>query len=312
MRPPTGGLAETARRVLDGAMRMKTVRMAWASAAMLIAISAHPPPADERKPAVRHWDVPAISSPMWESHPAIDPVTHDLWFVRSDAKFSGWRLLVSHCVRGHWGTPEPMPFAEAGLEADPYFTPDGRSLYFIASHGSGSLRSAALDIWRADRDRAGHWSQPERLPAPVNSDAAEWFPRPAADGWLYFGSHRDGGFGQDDIWRARRAPTGGWQVENAGPEINGPGDEYEFEPSPDGRWALLSADSGIYRLERTAHGWGRKQPLGPDINATKTEIGPMILPGGRGFLFSRDAGDGRSGELYLAGDTNTVAPSCRR
>jgi hypothetical protein len=296
---------------LGDTMRMKTLMTAVACVTALLTLSAQTAPAGERGVGVRRWDVPAISSPMWESHPAIDPVTRDLWFVRSDAKFSGWRILVSRCVHGGWAAPEPMPFAEAGLEADPHFTPDGRSLYFIASHGSGSLRSEALDIWRVDRDRTGHWLRPERLPAPVNSDAAEWFPRPARDGWLYFGSHREGGFGQDDIWRARRTPGGKWQVENAGREINGAGDEYEFQPSPDGRWALLSADSGLYRLERTAHGWGHKRALGPEINGTRTEIGPMILADGRSFLFSRDAGDGRSGELYLSGDAK-AAPSCRR
>ena len=34
--------------------------------------------------AIKHWDAPAISSPNWESHPAFDPRSGDLWFVRSD------------------------------------------------------------------------------------------------------------------------------------------------------------------------------------------------------------------------------------
>jgi hypothetical protein len=251
-------------------------------------------------PDVTRLDLPGISSPLWESHPALDPRTGDIWFVRSAPDFSGWRLFVSRCDGGHRTGAVPAPIAAPGLEADPWFSPDGRILYYISSRATGGMASDALDIWLARRDRHGAWRPPERLPAPVNSDRAEWFPRLARDGWLYFGSRREGGLGQDDIWRARLA-RGRWQVENAGPEVNTPGAEYELEPSSDGRWALLATDNGIYRLERGSHGgWTHKIRLGPEINATGTEIGPMIVPGDFSFLFSRSEGNGRSGELFEA------------
>lgn len=66
------------------------------------------------KISVERWDLPGISSPLWESHPAIDPSTGDLWFVRSDRTFSGWRILTSRCRDGHWSVPEDMPFAAPG------------------------------------------------------------------------------------------------------------------------------------------------------------------------------------------------------
>ena len=52
------------------------------------------------------------------------------------------------------------------------------------------------------------------LPEPVNSAGSEWFPRPGADGWLYFGSDRPGGLGATDIWRARSDAAGGgpWRI----------------------------------------------------------------------------------------------------
>src|SRR3546814_5669744 len=100
---------------------------------------------------------------------------------------------------------DPLPIS------DPRFSTDGASLHFISSRATGSRDSAGLDIWRASRDAQGRWQAPTRLPEPVNSAQAEWFPRPAADGWLYFGSRRPGGLGKDDIWRARRTTTGAWQ-----------------------------------------------------------------------------------------------------
>lgn len=250
--------------------------------------------------SVRHWDERAISSDQWESHPAIDPLTGDVWFVRSDPKFLGWHLMIARCTRSGYATAEPAPIAAPGLEADPFFADHGRTLYFISTRATGSRRSADLDIWRVSRVH-GIWGKPEQLPDPVNSGSAEWFPRPARDGWLYFGSLRPGGLGKDDIWRARRGPKG-WIVENAGPAFNTAGEEYEFQPSPDGTWGILSADSGLYRMTHGAHGWTGRTPYPATINATQSEIGPAISPDGHGFLFSRDVKDGRSGELFVASD----------
>lgn len=254
--------------------------------------------AAQAAPSVEHWNLPGISSPMWESHPAIDPLTGDIWFVRSDKNFSGWRILVSHCDKGRWSDPKPWKFARAGLEADPYFTPDGRTLYFISTRATGAGTSAALDVWMAHRDVRNNWNVPERLPAPVNSPEAEWFPRPASDGWLYFGSRRDGGMGKDDIWRARQTSQGQWVVENAGPGLNSADAEYEFQPAPDGKWGVLATDKGLYRIEKGKTGWERREKFGPQINVDATGIGPMIAPFGRSFVFSRDAGGDRSGELF--------------
>ena len=251
--------------------------------------------------SVHHWDAPALSSDQWESHAAIDPRTGDIWFVRSSPKFSGWHLMIARCTPHGLAAPEPAPIAGPGLEADPYFADGGKTLWFISSRATGGMKSADIDIWRVSRGHYGHWGRPERLPAPVNSDGPEWFPRPAPDGWLYFGSRRPGGMGQDDIWRARQTRKG-WIVENAGPAINSAGDEPEFQPAPDGKWGILSTDKGLVRLTHGSKGWAGRMPYGPEVNVNGTEIGPMISPDGHGFLYSRDASDGRSGEFFVVTD----------
>jgi hypothetical protein len=236
---------------------------------------------------------------LFESHAAWDPVTGDLLFVRSSKDFTGWHLLSSHCGESGWTDPRPPAFAAAGLEADPFFTPDGRWLYFISTRATGSLHSRDLDIWRIQRDAAGRWGAPERLPEPVNSPGAEWFPRPGVDGWLYFGSDRPGGQGKTDIWRARSDGSGQWRVENLGPAINGPGNEYEPLLSPDGKRLLIEADDGYFESERLADGWSPRRRLGPQINANGSEIGALFSPTGHSLLFARDVKGDDSGEFFI-------------
>ncbi|WP_074546585.1 PD40 domain-containing protein [Dyella sp. AtDHG13] len=267
---------------------------AWFAACVPLGAAADAPVA-----SVQPWTPMGVSSELFESHPAFDPKTGELYFVRSSKSFSGWRILHSHCEGARWSEPTDAPFAGPGTEADPWFTPDGRSVYFISTRATGSLKSKDLDIWRADRAADGHWNAPVRLPAPVNSDQAEWFPRLGTDGWLYFGSNRPGGFGKNDIWRARETTPGQWVVENAGPAINTAGDEYEPLPSPDGKRLIVEADGGLYQSLRGPKGWLPRTKLGPAINVNGSEIGALFSPSGKTLLFARDTGEPKSGEFFV-------------
>lgn len=254
------------------------------------------------------WSTPPVSTDQFESHPAFDPLTGDLWFVRSSPQFRGWRLKVSHCTAHGWSSAVDPTIAGDGVEADPWFSRDGRTLWFISTRSSDGLKGRGLDIWLSKRDRAGRWMPPERLPEPVNSTGNEWFPRMDRDGWLYFGSDRPGGYGKTDIWRARKSGKG-WAVENAGSNINSADDEYEALPNPNGKWLLLSAD-GYYRSDRTRAGWSKRVRLGPEINANGTEIGAAFSPNGRSWLFARSIEGGRSGELLLVGGGQGWPKAC--
>lgn len=266
-------------------------------------------PAAITAPAPTPWQPAAVSSPAFESHPAFDPWTGDLYFVRSSPAFEGWHILVSRCAGGALGAPAPPAFAGPGLEADPFFTDDGRSLYFISTRANAGAAPADLDIWRIDRDERGTWGRPVRLPAPVNSARAEWFPRPSPDGWLYFGSERPGGSGKSDIWRARAA-AGAWTVENLGAPINTPAAEYEALPAPDGR-LLVMAEAGYFETRWTGRAWSARSPLPPDVS-TGREIGALFSPSGRSLLFARDTRGPLSGELFLwrTGGDEAWPPAC--
>jgi len=261
---------------------------------------------------VKHWKPKGVSSPQFESHAAFDPLTGDFYFVRSSPKFEGWRILVSRCGSKGWSEPAPPAFAGDGVEADPYFTTDGRRLYFISTRSTDGVQRKDLDIWRVDRDGKGARGAPVRLPEPINSTGQEWFPRPAPDGWLYFGSDRPGGLGRTDIWRARAGEAGRWIVENLGPAVNTAGDEYEPLPSPDGTRMIVMAADGLYETKRTATGWSPRAKLPPEVNVNGTEIGAVFSPSGKSLLFARDSKGPDSGEFFLlrVGGVEAWPPEC--
>lgn len=261
---------------------------------------------------VRPWKPAGISSPLFESHAAFDPWAGDLYFVRSSPAFEGWRILVSSCTAKGWSEPKPPPFAGDGVEADPYFTADGRSLYFISTRSHDGRKREDLDIWRVDRGSDGIWGSPVLLPAPVNSPGAEWFPRPGSDGWLYFGSNRPGGLGGNDIWRGRPDAADRWTVENLGPAVNTAGNEYEPLPSADGSRLIVMAEGGLYESRKTQTSWSPRVKLGADVNANGTEIGALFSPSGRSLLFARDTKGQDSGEFFVSheGGSEAWPPDC--
>jgi hypothetical protein len=265
-------------------------------------------------PGVQLWSAAPVSTTQYESHPAIDPRTRDLYFVRSTPEFSGWRIFLAACGRRGYEAPRAPSFAGAdGLEADPFFTPDGQTLYFISSRSEHGVAQRDLDIWRVTRGDDNVWGEPQHLPAPVNSEGQEWFPRLARDGWLYFGSDRPGGQGRTDLYRAEPDGVGGWRVQNLGPNINTAGDEYEAEFNADGDEMVLMADGDLYESRLRGGEWTAREKLGSDVNTTAMEVGPLLSPTGDSLMFARDSGDpALSGEIYRRAQESTWPPRCRR
>jgi Tol biopolymer transport system component len=284
---------------------------------LLLALASLPASAAGQTP--QRWTPPALASDQYESSPAFTADGREIFFMRSDTRFQGYRILWSRCEGGQWTAPREAPFAAPPpiLEADPFVTPDGKRLYYVSSrhayqNGKGN---EDLDIWAVDRQDDGRWSPPQRLPEPVNSTESELLPRQTADGRLVFGSSRAGGLGKTDIYMATRRSDGSWLVENLGAPVNTAGDEYEAEISRDGKMLIVVADRGdrshLYRFALESGRWVEKGriPAAPDV----FQVGPLLSPHGDLLLFAQADGD-RSGEIFqipLAPDpVEGWPPSC--
>jgi len=256
--------------------------------------------AAQTPPAPVRWTPSALSSRDYESSPSFSPDGREIVFMRSDRRFARWRLLHSRCERGRWSPPQAPAFAsaEAGVDADPAFSPDGRRLYFVSSRHDP--RREDLDIYVVERRGERGWSAPQRLPAPVNSAASELLPRASGDGRLYFGSSRAGGHGQGDLYVARADADGRWTVDNLGPPLSSAANEYEADVARDGRTAIAVIDRGgrshLYRFERERGRWRERGrlPAREDV----FQVGPLLSPAGDRLLFAQADGE-RSGELFL-------------
>ena len=153
--------------------------------------------------------------------------------------------------RGPEGWSEPRPLAgtvnrpgdeiddfTVGTELGPTVTPEGALLYWTrTSPDWGS------DIYVAEPDENGAYTDPR--PLRLNSPGEERNPAVSPDGEiLVFQGYRGGGFGDDDLYVARRTDFGWSDPGLLPPPINSPDAEGNPAFSPDGRLFFFSSDRG--------------------------------------------------------------------
>jgi hypothetical protein len=182
----------------------------------------------------------------------------DIWVARRDTLDSPWQEPVNlgPNVNGPRG------------ELEPSISGDGLELY-LGCWDDYILRVCT----RPSKDAP--WSSPAKIGPPVcstepameigSNDA--WIPDISADGLsLYFCSTRAGGFGNSDIWVARRATKNDPWAEpvNLGPNVNTATDDLSPCISTDGLTLILRSSSRLCASTRKSveDGWGPAVDLG--------------------------------------------------
>lgn len=135
----------------------------------------------------------------------------------------GASLFATRISRGNWSEPILIQLAADSLvAAHPAFSADGTTLYFVSNRPGGF---GGTDIWMATRD-GNDFSPPVNLGPEINSSGNEVFPTTDRNGNLYFSSDFWPGMGGLDIFKASKAETGKWIIENMQVPVNSSGDDF--------------------------------------------------------------------------------------
>jgi hypothetical protein len=242
-----------------------------------------------------------VSRPdRFEARIAFSPDLRECYLTETDATFSRPKLLVARRNNDEWTEFAAVPFgSKFRFCHEPFLSADNRRLYFTAEGDkAGNLR----DLWMIERTTAG-WGAPSRLPAPINSDAAEFYFGQSSDGTVVFASNRPGGRGDFDLYYAQKSADGTFRVVNFGGPINTPGPEYDPCISSDGRMLVFAAArSGLPNLDLYVsfrgddRSWTTPVPLQGNVNTPANEYAPALSPDGRYLFFVRH--DGKQSDIF--------------
>jgi Tol biopolymer transport system component len=197
------------------------------------------------------------------------------------------------------GTKWTYPEKSSVMEGEPFFSPNGKKLYFISRKSLENEDNGGKErIWCMDKTSTG-WSKAKPLDETVNAMRIHW--QFTVDKWdnLFFS-------GSNKIFRA----------ENKEGKYGKPVDISElynnktlkgFCPfiSPDGSYIIFSStkkEGGrnidlFVSFKRNDGTWTNRINLGEDINATGHDIGPVVTLDGK-YLFFTSVGKNRPWGIY--------------
>jgi len=185
------------------------------------------------------WSTPLplaepVNTAAEEGTPAFSDDYNTLYFTRcniSKRKALGCEIFQAIRENDKWTEVESLALdQDSVVVAHPGISGDELTLYFVSDMDGSTPRpdgKNSKDIWVITREKPGaRWSKPVNAGTAVNTPGDELFPFLHADGTLYFSSNGHIGMGGLDIFRARKADNGQWQVENMKSPINSAGDDF--------------------------------------------------------------------------------------
>ena len=132
---------------------------------------------------------------------------------------------------GNWKLSVLFPYNEIFHYpvGDPYVTPDGNTIYFVADYGDKG--NGGTDIYYSKKDENGQWQAPVNMGPEINTPNER---TPAFDkkGNLYFATDGRPGMGGLDIYKA--VPVNGtWAITNMQSPVNSSQDDFAPSFAPD-------------------------------------------------------------------------------
>lgn len=232
-------------------------------------------------------------------------------FQQADVKFKEKFIVSQKQFDGSFdeGEPMPAPFNVQDNEGGATLTIDNRFIYYTVCKYTDGGNYYNCDICSSE-NKNGVWQPIKNLGRNVNTPN-NWESQPtvSADGkTIYFVSDRKGGYGGYDIWITHKQDNGEWSVpENAGPNINSPGNEKTPFLHSDSQTLYFGSDGwlglGGYDIFYMKLGkekeWKQPKNIGYPINTPDDETGFFVSTDGKQGYFTSNKLKGKGGwDLY--------------
>jgi len=274
-----------------------------------------------------------LPSYLGQPRPGTDPVLFAEGIVSTDAGMYGtvvfspgmteafWvededpGLFFARVVDGEWSAPERFPFPDGYRLSSPFFSHDGRRLYFmVAVRGAGGMDQDEK-IWVVDRSGGG-WGEPRELDPVVNSLKMHWqfsldragnvyFMAEGAD--IYVSELRNGAY-QEPV---PLPPPVNTEAPESSPNISPDGDFLLFD-----RWFESSPYVRIMvSFREPGGGWSEPIDLSPYTKSEGNDSAARLSPDGKYLFFqsAREGGDPNRSVYWMeAGFLETLRPARSR
>ncbi|OJJ23579.1 hypothetical protein BKI52_04245 [marine bacterium AO1-C] len=235
-----------------------------------------------------------ISTDGFEYGTTISPDGKWLFFTKGIVGFKRNTILYSEKKNNQWQTPQIAPFSGEWNDVNPYFSKDGKTLYFVSNRPSQQANFKKRNWWFVKRQANNKWSQPKVVKGKVNGAHDMIYPTITHQGNAYFCTYNiPGGKGRLDLYRSKLI-NGVYQQPIALENLNTKYSDADPDLSPNGKFFAFTStrpgglghyDLYICKVDKEGN-IGKPIHLGDRINSRWMDSDPIFSPNGRKLYFS--------------------------
>lgn len=141
---------------------------------------------------------------------------------------------------GAWENAQELPFSSIEFsDTHPCLTSDGKHLFFASNRPGGF---GGYDIYYAENEGSGKWSEPINLGNRINTPYDEMNPFALNDSLLYFSSNGKVGFGGADIYYTQGSVKRYAEPQNMGAGFNSYADDFGITFDSSGSHGIFASN----------------------------------------------------------------------
>jgi tetratricopeptide (TPR) repeat protein len=186
-------------------------------------------------------------------------------------------------VNGVWTMPELASFTDEYSSAEPVFTTDGNSLFYISTRPlSGTGDADNYNIWYLDKVN-DEWGEPKRL-----NELIDYYPTFTEDNKAYFTN-------TDDLYMAELKQGQFINRQKLSDNVNTSSAEYNSVIAPDESYLIFSSfgwgdgfgGGDLFICFKDENGdWSKPKNMGGGINSSSRDYCPALSPDGKYLFFA--------------------------
>ena len=201
-----------------------------------------------------------------------------------------YTIFLCKKENGKWGTPQIAPFSGRFSDADPFFAPDGKGVYFISTRPPlNKTLKADFDIWFVSYKKQ-EFGIPKHLGDTINSTNDELYPTVSLKGNLFFST--ENGANGYDLMLSKFENNIFQKPGVLSDSINTKTTEFDAYAAPDESYIIYtnmgdknnSGSGDLYISYNKGAYWTKGKNLGKRVNTIHMEQCPIVLNNGQ-FLF---------------------------
>lgn len=240
-----------------------------------------------------------ISTGSNERDFTISPKQKEIFFTLASPKNRLSAICqIAKNKNANWENVQIASFSGKYSDLEPFISPNGNTLFFASNRpdtGEGNLPQDDYDLWFTSKSDSG-WSQPTRLPDPINTFGNEFYPAVARSNNLYFTAELDSGFGREDIYVAYWNGNGYEKPVPLPESINSEAFEFNAYVNPDETLIIFSSfgrgagqgGGDLYYSTKKNGQWQKAKLLPSPINSEYLDYCPYYFEEEQVLIFSSD------------------------